>query len=592
MKMRLFIVAALTALCLPIFGAAPLAHADVNDFTIDSFAADDTLTNADHQGQLRIIEHIKVTFADHNHGILRALPGSYKRHRLQLHVNAVSSDSGAPAQYSTYGQNGNLVLKIGDPDQTVTGQQEYTVDYTVRNVIGFYKDHDELYWDINGDQWQQWASQVTLQLHLPQGLQVAGHVPTCYTGSFGDTGQACVITADTTARLVTAQTTGQLAPEQTLTVVVGFAKGFFHTSAWYETLGEYIGMIISFAIPFALLAGAGWAYWFARGRDPKGRGIIVPEYGPPDHLSPLEVGTLVDFKVDNRDITATIIDLAVKRYLKIIELKKDKKFSRPTNTYALQLVNPDFSKLNRFETALLSAIFIDVVADQEVDLSFLKYKLAKVARTLRQDVNKTLLAFGYFRNNPTFVAAGGAGGTAVAAIVIGFVVVPMLQLSFGAVVGCVLGGVVGAVFLYKSSSRTAKGVAANEHIKGLKMYMEIAEKQRLKMLQSPESPYVNRGNEPKQTIDLFEKLLPYAIVLGVENQWAKKFTDIYRTPPDWYSGNWTTFNVLYLTSSLGGGFGGQLGSSFSAPSSSNSSGFGGGGGFSGGGGGGGGGGGW
>jgi uncharacterized membrane protein len=168
---------------------------------------------------------------------------------------------------------------------------------------------------------------------------------------------------------------------------------------------------------------------------------------------------------------------------------------------------------------------------------------------------------------------------------------PQLHLHGLATIGCIAGSLVAVLFLYNSSSRTAKGVEAKEHVLGLKMYMEVAEAQRLKMLQSPNARYAEKSTGPSHTVDLFEKLLPYAMALGIEKQWAKQFADIYRTPPDWYSGNWTTFNVLYLTTALSSGVGGQINSAFSAPSNSGSSGFGGGG-FSGGGGGGGGGGGW
>src|SRR5258708_872996 len=132
-----------------------IASADVNNFTVTAFSADETLSRQDRQGELHIVERINVAFTDYNHRILRAIPSRYKNHSLQLHVNKVSSDSGAPTQYTTYSSNGNMVVKIGDPNRTVTGAQQYAIDYTARNVINFEKDHDELYWDVNGDQWQQ-----------------------------------------------------------------------------------------------------------------------------------------------------------------------------------------------------------------------------------------------------------------------------------------------------------------------------------------------------------------------------------------------------------------------------------------------------
>src|SRR6185436_564010 len=121
----------------------------------------------DPQGELHIIENIDVDFTAFNHGILRAIPDYYKKHKLELHVNGITSNSGAPTGYTTYGSGGNTVLKIGDAHSTITGKQNYRLDYTIKNVITFYESHDELFWDVNGDQWQQTFNAIWLTIHLP-----------------------------------------------------------------------------------------------------------------------------------------------------------------------------------------------------------------------------------------------------------------------------------------------------------------------------------------------------------------------------------------------------------------------------------------
>lgn len=589
MKRQLFAMLGL-GLMVTLLGTAPLAHADVNNFTITSFSADDTLSRADPQGELHIVERIGVDFTDQNHGLLRALPNTYKNHRLQLHINAVSSSSGAPAQYSTYTQNGNTVLKIGDPDRTVTGNQEYTIDYTVHNVVSFYPDHDELYWDINGDQWTQPFEQVLVTVHVPGGLHQT-HVPICYTGIFGSKEKNCTTVVPGMQRLGTsAITTKALPGGQTLSVVLGFNKGYFRSSTWYDTLGEYTNDILAFSLPVVLLGGvAGW-FWRRHGRDPKGRGTIVPEYDAPDGLSPIEVGTLLDFRTDNKDITATIIDLAIRRYLTIIEQKQDRKLRRDLTTYTLRLEKSDFSKLNEFEKTILNDLFVQRTAGEEIDLAHMKNKLSKTAAVLRVSTRKSLIAHVYIRPSVVTLKNAFLGLGTLAALllfggIMGYFGVPG---AFGA--GTFVGGAIAFLFLRALSARTAKGVAAKEHILGLKMYLEVAEAERIRKLQSPNARYAEKSAGPKRTVQLFEKLLPYAMILGVEQQWAKQFEDMYRTPPDWYNGNWTTFNVVYLTSSLSSGIGQEVNTVFSAPSSSSGSGFGGGG--AGGGGGGGGGGGW
>jgi uncharacterized membrane protein len=568
--------------------AVPVAYADVNDFTITNFEADYTLSNDDRQGTLRIKEHLDVEFTDNNHGILRAIPESYKDHTLHLNVNEVASPSGAPAEYTTYGSSGNTVLKIGDPDRTVTGAQSYTIDYTLRNVISFYEDYDELFWDINGDQWSQPFEKVSVALHLPVGLQFDSHTPRCYTGSFGSTEQACQIRYEEAGRILRASTTRKLLASETMSIVAGFQKGFFHPSTAQETAGEYAGTVVKFFIPLLLVGGIAGRHWYRYGRDAKGRGTIVPEYEAPHGLKAIEAGTIADFKTDNRDITATIIDLAIRGHLKIIETKNVRRFRRDTITYSLRLLKTDHAGLKDFEQSLLKAVFAKQEVNEEVDLSVLKYKLATEATKLRKSLKDSLTSRGYFRKTP--FSTGLKFGLTLAGAFVASLILAIVTQSGAAILGLVLGSFMAVIFLILLPARTPQGVAAKESIMGLKKYLEVAESERIKKLQSPNAPYAQKSAGPKKTVELFEKLLPFAMVLGVEQQWAKQFEDIYRTPPDWYQGSTTHFSAAYLATSLNSGVGSSVNSAFSAPSSSGSSGFSGGG--SGGGGGGGGGGGW
>ncbi|PIZ63876.1 hypothetical protein COY17_00060 [Candidatus Saccharibacteria bacterium CG_4_10_14_0_2_um_filter_52_9] len=214
-----------------------VASADVNDFTITSFAADETLSRQDPQGELHIVERINVTFTDYNHGILRAIPDTYKNHSLQLHVNKISSESGAATAYTSSGSSGNTVLKIGDPSRTITGPQEYTIDYTVRNVITFYKDHDELYWDVNGDQWQQPFNRVFVSMKLPAGLDYLAQ-PLCYAGGYGEKGQGCKV--DSGKGAFSVSTTAPLSGNQTLTYVASFDKGYFPRLSPHATYSDIV----------------------------------------------------------------------------------------------------------------------------------------------------------------------------------------------------------------------------------------------------------------------------------------------------------------------------------------------------------------
>lgn len=592
MKTAKFLVVSLSVLLLL---SVPLsAHAydvtsgaaGVQDFIINDFSADETLSKEDPQGALHIVERIDVTFRAYNHGILRAIPASYKNHSLQLHVNRVSSASGAPSAYTTSDENGNTVLKIGNPDKVITGSQSYTIDYTLYNVISSYNDHDELYWDVNGDQWQQPFENVSVKLHLPSDLSLVNK-PACFSGqNQSTTPGGCTISVN--GNTVTAETTRGLYGGETLTYVVGFAKGYFVPPTILDLIKEYYVQILEFILPLLILGGGSIIYWWKRGRDAKGRGVIVPQYDAPEGLKPMAVGTIVDFKLDNKDITATIIDLAIHKYIKIVESKQAKLLRKDKTVYTLELLNPDFSKLDPNEIVLMTALFDDPKIGAVVDISAQKTKLYTTAQTLSKNIEATLTSQGYFKSNP--LNAGKILGSAVFGIVILFYFIGNF-ISPILVVSLIISGIIMAICAHFLAARTEKGVLAREEILGLKMYLNIAEKDRLQKLQGPNAQYAANAGEPVKTVELFEKLLPYAMALGVEKQWAEQFQDLYNTPPSWYGGNWTTFNAVYLASALNDGVGSAVNGAFTPPSSSGSSGFGGGG-FSGGGGGGGGGGGW
>ncbi len=560
-----------------------LASADVNDFVVTSFKADESLTRHDRQGELRVVENINVNFSDYNHGLLRAIPDRYKNHSLQMHVNRITSGTYAPTSFTTYGSNGNTVIKIGDAARTVTGTQQYTIDYTLRNVISFYDDHDELYWDVNGDQWDQTFQHVAVNLHLPSELKT-NHPTLCYAGSYQSTATDCAIA--TNANNINIATTKALGPKQTLTYVVAFQKGYFAPATWYQTVGEYAKPLISFFVPLLLLGGGSIIYWYRKGRDPQGSGIIVAQYDAPDGLKPIAVGALVDFKADNRDITATMIDLAIRGYIKIIETK-DKKILKDKTLYQLELLNDDFSLLDANEATVTKALFGGKPAGTIVDMASLKSKLYTTAAALSKQVSSQLTDAGYFK--PDSLKACGKMTVVVLAI---FIVAYFSISLFGwaLISGLVVGGAIAIICANALTARTTKGVSAKEHALGLKLYLNVAEKDRIAKLQSPNAPYATNAGEPVKTVELFEKLLPYAMVLGVEKQWAKQFEGLYNAQPDWYGGNFQTFSAIYLVDSLNSGVGSAINTAFSAPSSSGGSGSGGG--FSGGGGGGGGGGGW
>jgi uncharacterized membrane protein YgcG len=597
-------IKALLVLCLLITlthaGVLPKhAAADVNNFVIKSFEADYYLGVNDAQtATLTVHEVITPVFPnfEQNHGILRAIPKIYNGRTVSLRVHIVTDVNGRPWKYSSYTDSDNLVLKIGDPDTYVQGEQTYRITYEMRNVISFFDEHDEFYWDINGDQWAQPFETVTARVHVATDVAKAlQDRRQCYAGSYGFNERECSINPLTTAEgKVYTASAQQLGPYQTLTVALGFNKGTF--SLGPEIAAEarrkqllLLAAGVSFLLPVGITTTKLVRRWRRDGRDPEGRGVIVPEYNPPKELNTLASSVILHERLESKAISAFIVELAVRKYVHIYEIPKKGLLGKVD--YELEVVN-DPSDLNEQEKSALNLFFSGGASvGSRVKLSSLKNKLYSQIQKLDTSFTQELYQQGYFKNDPhktrkRYLLVGIV--LLVAGFVIGFGVV---TLPFA--LGLGLSGVITMIVSGTMPARSQRGVIAKEQLYGLREYMKLAEAERLKILQSPEGaeklPDKIDSNDPKSRVKLFEMLLPYAMLFGIEKNWAKQFEHLYDQPPDWYSGNWSTFNTAHLASSLGG-FASASTTSFTAPSSSGSSGFSGG--SSGGGGGGGGGGGW
>lgn len=575
------------------------ASARVQDFVIQSFEADYYVGRDENNvSTMRVVEKIVAVFPDinQNRGILRAIPDEYKGNSLKLNIESVVNEYGKKYEFSSSNQNDNKVLKIGDPDRYVHGATTYVITYTMKGVISFEDNHDELYWDVNGDQWPQAFGSVTARIHIPRDLtNTLQERQLCFAGSFRANSNTCTISRSTEADgsvLVTAQA-NRLSGYQTLTYVLAFNDGTFQP--YVPSLLERIWplLFISPAIIVPLLTTL-YVYikWRKYGRDPSGKGVIVPEYAPPKGFNALRSSVVLDEKMQNKAISAQLIDLAVRGYVALHEIEK--KGLRTKRDYELELLKPSTRKdsLTKEEQDVLSMFFGSYTAvGTKVKLADLKTKLHTKVASLSTYMSEVMFEQGYFITNPDKARRTGIG-KAILAFIVGFVLMyTIVGIPLG--IGLIISGVILIVAGRAMPARSLQGVHARDHLLGLRDYMKLAEADRIKFLQSPEGvKQYGDITKPENKIKLFEKLLPYAMLFGIEKGWAKEFQDLYAQPPDWYHGNWSTFNTVYLANSLGG-FSTASGASFTAPSSSGSSGFsGGGGGFSGGGGGGGGGGGW
>lgn len=569
---------------------AALAHAAsaaerINEFSVSVRIRPDAA--------IAVTERITYDFgAEQRHGIFRDIPFKYRARggtfALRLFDIIVTDENGIRYPFTVSTQGSDKRIKIGDPNAYVTGIKTYVISYKVKRAINYFADHDELYWNAIGTNWKVPIANPSASVTLPAAVDPASVHIECFAGPYGSSAP-CAASETSADRAMFSH--GALSPGEGLTVVVGFPKGIVAKpspiASFLETLRDN-GIL---ALPIFTLGLLFWL-WRTRGRDPAGRGTIVPQYDPPRHeevfgksiakefLTPAEVGTIVDEHAQNKDVSAIIIDLAVRGYLKITHTGEAGIIFKSTD-YILEQLKPGDDLKNQFEKILLKELFdygvtlpSDTSSIAMVRLSDLKDKFRKELEEVKKEIYRATELKGYFPHNPHTVR-GAYIGAGISAIVLGF----FLGRVWGAlgVVSFILSGVLAIIFSFAMSRRTLKGVRAKEYILGFKDYLSYAEKDRIRF-----------HNAPEKNPERFEKLLPYAMVLGVEKEWAKQFEGIYREPPRWYhdpSGQ--AFSALVFTDTLGGFSSTASSTLSSAPGGG--SGFGGGGGAGGGGGGGGGG---
>jgi len=639
-RLAVLVAAFLTWLTIP-----ALADERITDFASDIRVAQ--------TGALTITETISVNSEGDRirHGIYRDFPTTYtnkqgRRVRVGFDVISATLD-GHDEPYSVDGIDAGERVKIGSPDVELDpGAHRFTLTYATDRQIGFFADYDEIYWNVTGNFWKFPIDHAEATIELPPGGRIMQFA--AYTGAAGSAAQNARGHKISDSAIGFA-TTAPLGSEEGLTVAVGFAKGAVIPPSADELRREYLrdnaSAIVACAGILSLLIYFLVA-WYEFGRDPR-RGTIVPLFAPPKDFSPASVRFVHRMAYDRKAYAASLVDMAVKGYLKIdeehhrytltrlgksegeaglshgevavanklfagessIELVQDNHSAVAASVSALKT-----SLVNEYErvyfvtnrhwffgglallalTAIATALLCDDAAIGGFILVWLSGWSIGTAFLLHRVWDAWLNAI----SGPGSRILNSMGALFMTAFALPFtggwffgVGVLARAIPLPASLALSAGGVAAYVFYYLLKAPTLAGARARDEIDGFRLFLVTAEKDRLEAL-----------NPPNVTPAVFEKFLPYAIALDCENQWSKKFEaeaaaagmardagGNYYTPV-WYSGG--SFNNLGAA-----GFAGALGASMAAaaasaataPGSSSGSG---GGGFSGGGGGGGGGGGW
>ena len=600
--MRVFRIAIAAAIAVvasftvvPHAGAQPLPERiERYDVTIDIRA----------DGTYEVVETIAYNFGPfERHGIFRTIPVRFpydpdpKYERVyELSGIRVDGSEGTPDGVEDSDENGRKLLRIGDPDETITGAHTYRIRYVVRGGLNAFPDHDELYWNAIGDEWDVPIGAASVTVRAPGGINRVA----CFAGPRGST-LPCA-GAEVVDDNEAAFRHDALAERQAVTVVVALVKGTIDPAGTKPILDEKFSLTRAFSVTPSSVAGAVAAGVLAfgfvvrllwrTGRDRKIAGNSPDDrrgfgeddespvvFRPPGNARPAQVGVLVDERADALDVTASIVDLAVRGYLEIRELPKTGWFGK-TDWNLVQGSGPTEALLP-FERRLLDGLF---EGRSEITLSALKNTFASDLKAVQTSLYTDCVKQGWFAKRPdrvrnVYLTIGILGVLlATGALVL------LTVFTHAALIGVpvLLAALVLALGHRWAPARTAKGSAALREARGFRRFIETAEADRMQFAEEE---------------NIFAKYLPYAIVFGETEKWAKAFAGLGGADAPagmgWYHphGSWSAFNAASFSNSMDSFAVHTSGTIASTPASSGSSGFGGGG-SSGGGGGGGGGGSW
>lgn len=531
-KLLLFLVLVLFLNCLSAFNTHALGTSwAITRFDVDMVAQQDST--------LEITEIIVADFRnDPHHGIIRSIPIKYSDDQgnhlnLRWQLESITNDQGKEWPYSYYQQDGKLNLKIGDPNRYLSDTATFKIQYKIKRAVNYFEDHDEIYWNVTGNEVEVLIQKASITIHTPTPISNTQLDGTCYTGSLFSKESDCDV--QNTGSGITYRSLNPLYPGQGLTVVAGFPSGTLlrppAAQEWvwfFQDNWPYLLPLITFLFSLVI--------WWKRGRNPRTtKDVIVPQYEAPEKMTPAEVGALIDERVDTKDLSSAIVDMAVRGYLRIEEHVTKKLFGEKRDYTFIKEKEWEKAALKDYEKEMMKAIFGN---GKEKKLEDLKYHYYKNIPLIKDQIYREMTSQKLFPIRPdkvrtTYFSVG------LAIAFVGFCLLFGLSDFISIPIGICVSGLIIAGFAPFMPVKTQKGVELYYQALGLEDFIHTAEKDRLNF------------QEKEHT---FERLLPYAMVFGLADKWSKAFEGIYKGIPSWFKTDdqdlLAHFNSFYLWNSL------------------------------------------
>ena len=476
-----------------------------------------------------IRETIKVHFNYPRHGIYRFIPYEYeytntnsskkKRVLVRLHIFNIETPG---FKNKIYYKNGNVVIRIGNPNIYLRNDVNYIISYSIDGAIRFFKNSSLFLLNVIGTKWKVPINSSSFEIVLPKLKDYSKIRYAIYSGYPGSKNKESNVTFEN--GILSCTINRKLLPHQGVTVFIAFPKGYLTKSGVVLQMKLFIYENRVFFLPLFVFIAL-LAVWLIIGKDEKA--AIMTYYKPPEGVTPAEAGLLIDDKIDNRDLISLIYYWASKGYLEIEETESKTSLFKKKDFILKKLKDlPEDAK--EFELIIFKGLFPGMI--RTVRISTLKDKFYKTMSYAKESLNR------YIKGKKVY-ERGTRGLSAFLMIssifILGYAFTKTAQ-DTKSFIALLLTAIIVFIFGKIMPKKTKKGLEAYAAIRGFKEFMDKVEENRLKKLLDEDPEY-------------FYNTLAYAISFGEHKKWASKFSALVSEPPRWYVGQTNYINGSFST---------------------------------------------